>query len=133
MYEGKADWGAIAEAAKIIRSEGTIFLGNGDVENREDAAEKIQKYGVDGVLIGRGAWGNPWVFTGEKAEKKKRLEVAVEHSRKFEETFPEDRFFIMRKHLAWYAHGFTDATDLRQKLVMTNSADEVEEVLRKVI
>jgi len=129
MYEGKANWEAISEAARIIRSERTVFLGNGDVASRQDGEEKVQKYGVDGLLIGRTVWGNPWVFTGEAVEPKKKLEVALEHSRKFEEIFPEDRFFIMRKHLSWYAHGFENATDLRQKLVMTNCADEVEKVV----
>ncbi len=129
LYEGRADWEAIREAAKIIRSEKTLFLGNGDVESRADALAKCKKYGVDGVLIGRGAWGNPWVFTGEEIGMKEKLNVAVEHARKFEEIFPEDRFFIMRKHLSWYAKGFENASELRNKLVMTNGADEVEKVI----
>ena len=62
-------------------------------------------------------------------DKTERLRVALEQARKFEEIFPEDRFFIMRKHLAWYARGFDGASELRQKLVMTNSADEVEKVI----
>ena len=128
LYQGKADWEAIARAATLIKQSGTIFLGNGDVESIADAKEKIEKYGVDGVLIGRAAQGNPWVFRGVEVNKEEKLKVALEHSRKFEEIFPEDRFFIMRKHLAWYARGFDGASELRQKLVMTNSADEVEKV-----
>ncbi len=129
LYQGKADWEAIARAATLIKQSGTVFLGNGDVESIPDAKEKIEKYGVDGVLIGRAADGNPWVFGGEKVTIEKKLAVAVEHARKFEEIFPEDRFFIMRKHLAWYARGFDGASELRQKLVVTNSADEVEKVI----
>src|SRR3989344_5348750 len=128
LYQGKADWEAIARAATLIKQSNTIFLGNGDVESIADAKEKIEKYGVDGVLIGRAAQGNPWVFRGVGVNKEEKLKVALEHSRKFEEIFPEDRFFIMRKHLAWYARGFAGASELRQKLVMTNSADEVEKV-----
>ena len=129
LYQGKADWEAIARAATLIKQSGTIFLGNGDVESIADAKEKIEKYGVDGVLIGRAAQGNPWVFRGVGVNKEEKLKVALEHSRKFEEIFPEDRFFIMRKHLAWYARGFDGASELRQKLVVTNSADEVEKVI----
>jgi len=129
LYQGKADWEAIARAATLIKQSGTIFLGNGDVESIADAKEKIEKYGVDGVLIGRAAQGNPWVFRGVEVNKEEKLKVALEHSRKFEEIFPEDRFFIMRKHLAWYARGFDGASELRQKLVVTNSADEVEKVI----
>ena len=132
LYQGKADWEAIGEAAKIIKSDKTIFLGNGDVDSMENAKLKIENYGVDGVLIGRAAGGNPWVFdpkfqiTNHKLQL--RFEVMLEHCRKFEEIFPQDRFFIMRKHLSWYARGFDGASELRQKLVLTNSADEVEEV-----
>ncbi len=133
LYEGKADWEAIGQAAKVIKSKKTIFLGNGDVESREDALAKTEKYAVDGALIGRGAWGNPWVFTDEKVETNKRLEVAVEHSQKFEEIFPEDRFFIMRKHLSWYARGFDNASELRNKLVLTNSAGEVRAAINPIL
>ena len=129
LYQGKADWEALASAATLIKQSGTIFLGNGDVESIPDAKEKIEKYGVDGVLIGRAAMGNPWVFIGEEMETKKKLAVALEHARKFEEVFPNDRFFIMRKHLSWYARGFDGAADLRQKLVLCNSADEVEKAI----
>jgi len=129
LYQGKADWEAIARAATLIKQSGTIFLGNGDVESIADAKEKIEKYGVDGVLIGRAAQGNPWVFRGVEVNKEEKLKVALEHCRKFEEIFPQDRFFIMRKHLSWYAKGFDGASDLRQKLVLCNSADEVERVV----
>ncbi len=129
LYQGKADWEALSEAAKVVRSEKTLFLGNGDVESVVEAKEKAKKYGVDGVLIGRAAQGNPWVFVGKEATREERLKVALEHARKFEEIFPEDRFFIMRKHLAWYARGFDGASELRQKLVQTNSADEVERAI----
>ena len=64
LYQGKADWEVIARAATLIKQSGTIFLGNGDVESIPDAHEKIEKYGVDGVLIGRAVQGNPWVFSG---------------------------------------------------------------------
>lgn len=89
---------------------------------------------MDGVLIGRGAIGNPWILDRRSSivdcSTEERLAVAVEHSRKFEELLPEQKFFVMRKHLVGYASGFDNATELRKKLVMTNSADEVEEVCR---
>lgn len=141
LYQGTADWEAIGQAATLIKQSGAIFLGSGDVSSISNAEFLISKYGVDGVLIGRGAMGNPWIFErtqelknsktqDNEKHKKEKLRVAVEHSRKFEEMFPNDRFFIMRKHLSWYARGFDGASDLRQKLVMCNSADEVERVLQ---
>jgi len=133
LYQGKADWESIAEAGRIIKSDKTIFLGSGDVESRQMGGELARKYGTDGVLVGRAAGGNPWVFDPNfqftKINLQKKLKVAIEHARKFEEIFPEDRFFIMRKHLAWYARGFDNASELRNKLVLTNSADEVEKAM----
>ncbi|MCL2110447.1 tRNA-dihydrouridine synthase [Microgenomates group bacterium] len=63
-YSGHADWEAIARAARLIKSlsPNTIVLGNGDVQSRGEAQEKVVQYGVDGVLIGRAAMGNPFVF-----------------------------------------------------------------------
>ncbi len=151
LYQGSADWEAIGAAATLIKQSGTVFLGSGDIGSRQQAVASCQKYGVDGALIGRGAMGNPWAFQprplqntsprldtdasspilGE--EEAEKLSVAVEHSRKFEEIFPNDRFFIMRKHLSWYARGFDGASDLRQKLVLCNSADEVEKIVEGFI
>lgn len=92
---------------------------------------------MDGVLVGRGAIGNPWILDknqnskNQNVEVSERLRVAVEHARKFEETLPEQKFFVMRKHLVGYASGFDNATDLRKKLVMTNSAEEVDLACRE--
>src|SRR3989344_5025124 len=137
LYQGRADWAAIARAATLIKRSGAVFLGNGDVRDRAHCPLPIAQYGVDGVLIGRAAQGNPWVFNGavtqshgDTVTREDKLMIALEHARKFEEIFPEDRFFVMRKHLAWYARGFDGAADLRQKLVLCNSADEVEKIVR---
>jgi tRNA-dihydrouridine synthase len=62
MYRGRADWDAIGRAAKVVRETGTLVLGNGDVESMADLARKVRETHVHGVLIGRGALGNPWVF-----------------------------------------------------------------------
>ncbi len=90
---------------------------------------------MDGVLIGRGAIGNPWILDRRSSivdrSTEERLAVAIEHSNKFEELLPEQKFFVMRKHLVGYASGFDNATDLRKKLVMTNSAQEVEMVCKE--
>lgn len=135
MYQGLADWEEIGKAARMVKGSGkeTIFLGNGDVDSVQSAVDRVQRYGVDGVLMGRAAMGAPWVFEKtQNLEKSKtqRMEIAIEHARKFEEFFPDDLFMSMRKHLAWYAKGFEGASELRQKLVLTNSAAEVEEILR---
>lgn len=64
LYQGSADWEAIGRAAKIVHEHGGHILGNGDVQDLADAMEKIREFGVDGVLIGRSAEGNPGIFKG---------------------------------------------------------------------
>ena len=135
MYRGEADWEVIGEMSKFFKDKETLFLGNGDVKMREDVDEKVKKYGVDGVLIGRAAMGNPFVFKegNEKLEYKKRLKIAIEHARVYEEIFGKDWFLPMRKHLAWYAKGFEGVSELRSKLVRTKSADEVEKLIKEYL
>jgi len=62
MYRGRADWDAIGRAARLVRDTSTLVLGNGDVESMADLVQKVRDTHVHGVLIGRGALGNPWVF-----------------------------------------------------------------------
>jgi len=148
MYTGSADWEAIGRAAEIVHRRGGKILGNGDVKSIQDAKIKVQNYGVDGVLIGRGAEGNPGVFIESQSSdhsltqgselREQRLAWAVEHAKIFEEIFwqchsdtvTQSRAFMpMRKHLAWYCKGFEGAVELRMKLMQTNSAREVEEIV----
>lgn len=131
-YSGKADWEAIGRAAAIIRQTGTTVLGNGDIRNMAEALERIQQYGVDGALIGRAAFGNPWVFGQKEATVYDRLETAKEHSRIHQKIFGE-YFVPMRKHLSWYCKGFSGASEIRQKLMHTHSAADVENILASVI
>lgn len=132
LYTGKADWKMIGRAAEIVHKKGGLILGNGDVKTKEEALEKTRQYGVDGVLIGRASFGNPTVLLkGAEPTKKVRLGWMVEHTRLYEKIFGSEHFVPMRKHLAWYAKGFEGASELRQKLVLTNSAREVEELMKK--
>lgn len=139
LYSGKADWESLARASSIIRESGTIFLANGDIKkmlqgNRVELNDGDVVYldGVfDGVLIGRSVMGNPWALRkeGVAVDIKEKMRVAVEHAYKFEEVFGRGKFFPIRKHLTWYAHGMENATELRQKLVRCESAAEVEKVV----
>ncbi len=147
LYSGEADWDLLKEASKIIRNDDTKFLANGDIKNVEtDNPESgltvnfvngkaVNADDFDGVLIGRSAMGNPWAFrkNGYSPSMNEKLEVAIEHARKYEEIFTNEKFFPMRKHLAWYAHGFDDASSLRRELVMANNSKEVEEIVRKYL
>lgn len=69
MYKGFADWDAIGRAVELARDLPTLILGNGDLKSMSDAVERIRQTGVDGVLLGRGAMGNPWVFRDKQWAK----------------------------------------------------------------
>ncbi len=133
MYTGNANWDEIAKAAEIAKSSDTLILGNGDVHSRQDGLDKIQKYDLDGVLIGRASFGNPWIFTGEEVANKVKLETALEHCKAFERLTPEGHFLSLRKHLAWYCKSFRNSAQVRDKLMRVTSSADVEEILHSVI
>ena len=131
LYAGYADWEAIARAAAIVKQTNTLVLGNGDVANLADAYKKIAMYGVDGVLIGRASFGNPWIFKSTIPHTRQRLAIALEHARYFEQTLPGKNFLHMRKHLGWYVSGFDGARELRAQLMQPSvkNAADAERVL----
>jgi len=129
MYLGAADWDAIAEAAEICRGSDICFLGNGDVKSMDDAREKCEKYGVDGVLVGRALMGNPWFFNGKKPDSiAKRFEVLLDHCKYFED-LNYASFHNIKKHLAWYCKGFDGAKELRLMLMKADSFKDVKEIV----
>ena len=147
MYKGFADWDAIHRAVELARRLPTLILGNGDVKSMSDAVERVRQTGVDGVLLGRGAMGNPWVFrdkqwakdtlagvaspggAGLDVTREERTRVLLEHSRHFEGLWGERRFPAMRKHLAWYCKGFRGAAQWRAQMVRARNAEEVERIV----
>jgi tRNA-dihydrouridine synthase len=147
MYTGSANWEAIGRAAAIVRQTPTLILGNGDIHTVEDARQRIQETGVHGVLVGRAAMGNPWLFSDLRAIRdtlaasaaqpgdatrptpQERLRTARHHARLFAKLLPGHRWLELRKHLSWYCRDFFDAAVLRRQLVQTNSLDEVEQLI----
>ncbi len=133
-YLGYANWDAIQQAGEIIKhlSPETILLGNGDIQSQNQAQEYAKKYGIDGVLIGRATFGNPWIFDKNEENleitEQMRKDAALRHCEFFEEILPQRKFFIMRKHLAWYMKEFSGSRELRGKLMHANSSQEVREI-----
>lgn len=134
MYTGEANWEEIAKAARLVHSSGLniTLLGNGDIKSLPEAQQKMAQYGVDGVLIGRGSFGEPWVFQGQTKDIEEKLQVAIEHSQKYEEIFGirEKSFAPMKKHLGWYCTNFPGAKELRLKLMACNNSAEVEDIIK---
>ena len=134
-YGGHADWDKIAQAAAIARGSGVAILGNGDVQSWREAQQRTADCGLDGVLIGRAACGNPFVFEPweESGSPVRVLDIAVEHVQRYEAAFvhlPYYHFPAMRKHLAWYAHHAPGGAALRRQLLQVHTAGEAILLLR---
>jgi tRNA-dihydrouridine synthase len=119
-------------------------LGNGDVESLHDLVTRAQETQVHGVLIGRAALGNPWIFRAKEWAKRagggegeclhevplpERFQVALEHARYFESLGGATRFAAMRKHLGWYCSGFFKAAEVRSHMFRATSSQDVERIL----
>ena len=129
MYSGNADWEAIGRAVELAKGTGIKIIGNGDIESKKDAKEKIEKYGVDGVLIGRATFGNPWVFEGKQVNFQQKIDLAIKHCELFEKKVGINYFFVMRKYLGWYIKNHPHAKEMRIQLMRSNSTDEVRKIL----
>ncbi len=118
-------------------SPNTLIIGNGDVTSLEDAKEKAEKYGCDGIMIGRGVFGNPFFFnenenSGHSVSTREKLEILVEHVKIFEKELliPKHKnFSVMKKHFKAYVNDFPGAKELRIKLMETENAKEVEKII----
>ncbi|KKU02375.1 MAG: tRNA-dihydrouridine synthase [Microgenomates group bacterium GW2011_GWF2_45_18] len=133
QYGGKANWEAITQAALLCHQASVSCFGNGDIISFHDAQEKAARYQLDGILIGRASFGNPWVFQASPPDLSwtEKFNVMLEHARFYEHAYP-DRFFLpMRKHLGWYVKGHPHAKELREQLYLTNSSQDVAKVLKK--
>lgn len=131
-YSGMADWDQIGIAVELAKKTETKIFGNGDVKSRQDALNKISKYNVSGVLIGRASLGNPWIFKGVIPTLEERFAALLDHCIKFKEFFPEAEFKIMRKHLAWYMKDFKNAAEVRGELMHVDNIEEVKTILNRV-
>ena len=113
-----------------------LIIGNGDIASLEDGDKKIEETGCDGVMIGRGAFGNPWFFNREKKDvsMKEKLEVLVEHSKLFDKKVSDIKsFHVMKKHFKAYVRDFDGAGDLREALMKTEDSKGVERVVNEFL
>lgn len=131
LYSGLANWEEIGKAAALVKKTNTTILGNGDVKNLDEAKEKIKTCNLDGVLIGRASFGNPWIFQKKIATLDERFAVALKHCRVFTELTPDAHFLSLRKHLAWYCKGFDGAAETRAKLLQVHNVQDVETIIRQ--
>jgi nifR3 family TIM-barrel protein len=133
MSKVPAHWERVRRAVEI-RNElqsNTRIIGNGDLKDRADAREKVKESGADGAMLGRAIFGTPWLFSPDGSFGKDfRLKVMVEHTKLFEELLGGVKnFAIMKKHFKAYCEGFPGAKELRIKLMETENAQEVVQIV----
>ena len=140
MYKGEADWTLIGKVKENPRINIPIF-GNGDIDSPEKAVDYKNRYGVDGIMIGRAAIGYPWIFneikhfakTGEHLPAptiEDRVAVCRKHLQKSVEwKGPVTGINEMRRHYANYLKGLPNIKEFRNKLVTIKSEQEINEVL----
>lgn len=146
FYSGNADWSAIAKLKETVT--GVPVLGNGDIWSADDALRMVAETGCDGVVVGRGCLGRPWLFgdlaaafrdpagmAGERAKAMPGLREAAAAFRRHAELLVE--FFEdegrgcrdIRKHVAWYFKGYPVGGDTRARLAAASTLEEFDELL----
>jgi tRNA-dihydrouridine synthase B len=138
MFSGRADWD---EIARVVEALDIPVIGNGDIQTAQDVVRLREHTGCAGAMIGRGAFGNPWLFRDARAllsgrpapaapDAAERFGVALEHARLATRLQGDTRKTVIefRKHLGWYAKGLRGASDLRQRLFRIESIAEAEAI-----
>ena len=129
-----AKWEFMKKAVEIRNriNPDVLLIGNGDVESVEQGTRLIEESGCEGAMIGRGMFGNPWVFAGRKSEDTplgEKLAALIELAHGFEKMTPPKNFSILKKHIKAFATGFDGAAHLRALLMEAENADELEAVI----
>jgi nifR3 family TIM-barrel protein len=142
LYDGQADWSAIARLKDAVRT--IPVLGNGDIWEAEDALRMMRETGCDGVVVGRGCLGRPWlfrdladVFAGREPENPPDFggvtDVMLEHARLLSAWQGErDAMRAFRKHSAWYTKGFAGGGALRERLMRVETLEQLAAILAEV-
>src|SRR3989344_1779795 len=166
MSKVPAHWELMPEAVAMVKVipeyRRPLLLGNGDVMNLTEARKKCEETSCDGVMLGRGIFGNPWLFSdlekykgnaefisasfkndpesssGLQVSVPQRLQAMVEHTKLFEEKFSQlsiggKAFEIMKKHYKAYINGFDGAKELRMQLMEAETSAEVEQTVQQFL
>jgi len=137
-FAGKAHWEVIRD---VKQATALPVIGNGDVKTPEDAQRMVAETGCDAVMVGRGSFGNPWLFgraqrlldggdPGPEPNARERIETAIEHLHQVAAKKGDYASTLMRKHVAWYVRGLYDNSTLCREANHAKTPAETEALLR---
>ncbi len=146
MYEGKADWSAIARLVEHLKPTGVPVLGNGDIWSGADGVAMMEETGCAGVVVGRGCLGRPWLFKDLAAAfsgiEERYLpslfevrEIMFRHAQLIVEYFESEERGCrdLRKHMAWYLKGFRVPSEVRRAFGMVSTLAELRTLLDQLV
>lgn len=132
-HSGPVDYNIIKQARKFFKG---IILANGGIKNKQDVQKMLALTEADGVGIGQGVFGKPWIFEEikskklkEKSDKKEIFKIMLKHAKLINKLKYKQGVVEMRKHLCWYVNGLKNASILRQKLVKIKDLNELKKIL----
>jgi len=139
-YSGHSDWDIIRQVKEAVKIP---VIGNGDINTPQDARDMLEQTGCDGLMIARGSFGNPWIFSRIKSFLQKgeylpepgiesRVEMALRHCQMLIEHKGHLGLLESRGHAAWYIKGVDGAAAVRDKINKASSYNDIEEVLTKL-
>jgi nifR3 family TIM-barrel protein len=141
MSKVPAHWELAHIPVAMAKGTGIKIYGNGDVKDLADARSKVEQYGVDGVMLGRAIFGNPWLFSEKIPTLEEKLRVMIEHTKLYWDLYcPGETnqelfngytksFALMKKHYSAYVKGFDGASELRAQLMEAKDPSEVEKIV----
>ncbi len=141
LYSGKADWSYVKEIKEKLKIK---VIGNGDIFTAEDAKEKVGFSGVDGVMLARGIFGNPWLikqireifetgFVQTKVTDEDRIDMAIYHLNRIEEDNGGKFIPGIRKHILWYLKGIKDSAEIKRKINTLTDYKEIIKTLKTLL
>lgn len=140
MSKVPAHWDLIGEVAAMGRQAGTLVIGNGDILSYQDGLEKATQYGVDGIMVGRGVFHNPWIFDPgidpAAITPRQRLDLLLDHTDRFMRQWTDPatgrllkNFDVLKRFYKIYVSGWDGAKDLRAQLMECKTADQVKRLI----
>ncbi|MDX9790354.1 MAG: tRNA-dihydrouridine synthase [Candidatus Kapaibacterium sp.] len=134
MSDYPAEWEEMTKAVNVRNSgnHDTILIGNGDISSLDECYDKINSYGIEGAMVGRGIFKNPWIFnkTQNQHSPEEKLQLLWNHVKLFSDTWANEKSFaIMRRFLKIYTYDFYGASEIRAKMMETMKPDDVRNIL----